>query len=140
MTRTYLPTTHAGLRELEETGRLQVGVGYAATARLAAELDGLGDEETEFALSTAAAEASLDLLGDAGAERGRRVVVVADLDDAVLTEHVDAPGVLDVAGHVPLSAVDAILVDTTEVDVVTGDDSDRPLGWFATQELPDLLA
>jgi len=140
MTRTYLPTTMSGLRELDRTAHLATDVGYAATARLRTELDGLGDEETEFALATAAAEASLDLLADAGEDRGRRVVVVADLGEAALREHADAPGVLTVAEPVPLSAVDAILVDTTDIDVVTGDDSDRALGWFATQELPDLLA
>lgn len=140
MTRIYLPTTHAGLGELDRTGVLRVDLGYATTARLRVELDGLGAEETEFALAMAAAEASLDLIADAGDARGRRVVVVADLADGALAENADAAGVLVVSEPVPLSAVDAILVDTTDIDVVAGDESDRALGWFATQELRDLLA
>ena len=81
--RVYLPEHAGGAARCSADGgrRSPATVGYAATAGLPGELGGLGDEETEFALTSAAAEASLELLGDGGADarppgrgrgRGRR--------------------------------------------------------------------
>ena len=136
--RVYIPGTLATLRILADGGSLPgEPIAYAATARLQHELDGLGPEETEFALTSAAAEASLEQLADDGDERGRRVVIVAEVGTGVV-ERLDAPGVVTVSTVVRLSEVDAILVDTAEVEVAVGSDDD--LGWYATQELASLLA
>lgn len=137
--RVYLPSVLAELEVLAGEGSLPDNrLGYAQTTRLSRDLEGLGPEETEFALTSAAAEASLDMLADSGAERGRRVVVVADVSLDGVVESADAPGVVTVVARVPLSVIDAILVDTADVDVAVGSDDD--LGWYATQELASLLA
>lgn len=137
--RVYLPASVDDLRRLHGDGELLVsGVGYAATRRLAADLDGLGDEETEFALTSAAAEASLSDLADAGLSSGRRIVVVAEVAERVVAEREDAPGVVGIVEPVRLSEIAAILMDSSDVDTVVGSDDD--LGWYATQELATLLA
>ncbi|WP_193608919.1 DUF6912 family protein [Nocardioides lijunqiniae] len=75
------------------------------------------DEESEYAALMTAADASVELLGGAG----RRVVLVAE----VASE-----------GHpVPLRRVVA-----AHADLVDFADVDDDLAWFATQEIPDLLA
>ena len=78
-------------------------------------------EEGEYAALMAAAEASAGLL----AGPGRRVVVVVETD----------PGAGD--GPVPLS--DAVAVHADLEDRPAGADPEEDLGWFATQEIPDLL-
>lgn len=75
------------------------------------------DEESEYLTLMSAADASAELLGGSG----RRVVVVAEVTDP--------------AAVVPLSAVVAV-----HADVADFTDPDDDLGWFATQEIPDLLA
>jgi hypothetical protein len=75
------------------------------------------DEESEYLALMTAADASAELLGGAG----RRVVVVAEVPD--------------LAGSVPMSLVVAIHADTHDFT-----DPDDDLAWFATQEIPDLLA
>jgi hypothetical protein len=77
-------------------------------------------EEGEYAALMSAADASTDLL----AGPGRRLVLVVD----VTTSALPAP-----AGS--WRAVHADLVDRAP-----GADPDEDLGWFATQEIPDLLA
>jgi hypothetical protein len=76
-------------------------------------------EDAEYAALTAAADAAATLLDGSG----RRVVVVADVPDP------DA--------RFPVSLVAAVHVDTEPVDPR---DRDLPdLGWYAGQEVPDLL-
>jgi len=75
------------------------------------------DEESEYAALMTAADASAELLGGAG----RRVVVVAEVPQ--------------VSGAIPMSAVVAV-----HVDVADFTDPDDDLAWFATQEIPDLVA
>jgi hypothetical protein len=76
-------------------------------------------EEEEYAALMAAAADSAELLAGAG----RRVVVVAD--------------VADPDGAVPLRDVVAVHADAE--DRPAGADPEEDLGWYAVQELDDLL-
>ena len=74
------------------------------------------DEESEYDALVAAADASAELL----AGPGRRVVVVAEV------RHADAP--------VAMEQVVAVHADTRD-----DPDPDDDLGWYATQEIRDLV-
>jgi hypothetical protein len=76
-------------------------------------------EEGEYAALMSAADASADLL----AGGGRRVVLVVE---------VRSPGR-------PVRARDWQAVHADLADRPAGADPDEDLGWFATQEIPDLL-
>lgn len=109
--RVYLPTTLAGLARLRDDGELPASVErYVA--------DGEGEEQEYAALVAAAADSAALLDGP-----GRRVVVVAD--------------VADPDGAVPLRRVVAVHADPEDRPV--GADEDEDLGWYATQEIGDLL-
>lgn len=115
MPRVYLPMTLGQLRVLHESGAVPEGVD-----RLLASSE---DEEEEYAALEAATEESGALLRGPG----RRVVVVAE--------------VADPDGPVPLRRVVAVHADSAPVDAAGGDPALLPtLGWWATQELPHLLA
>lgn len=75
------------------------------------------DEESEYLALMSAADLSAELQDAAG----RRVVLVAEVPDA--------------EGPVPMSLVVAVHADT---EAGAGPDDD--LAWFASQEIPDLLA
>ena len=77
------------------------------------------DEENEYAALMSAADASTGLLGGPG----RRVVVVADVREP------DAE----------ISWRDVASVHADTADRPVGADPDEDLGWWATQEVPDLL-
>ncbi|MGY2702169.1 MULTISPECIES: DUF6912 family protein [unclassified Nocardioides] len=111
--RIYLPTTLALLADQHAEGAVVV-----TDDLVVAEDD---SEDGEYAALMTAADASAALL----AGPGRRVVVVAELD----TE--PEPG-----WTVPLKRVVAVHADTADRPV--GADPDEDLGWFATQEIPDL--
>ena len=74
------------------------------------------DEQSEYDALMAAADASAALLDGPG----RRVVLVAEVGDA--------------DGAITMDEVVAC-----HVDLEDGADPDDDLGWFATQEIPDLL-
>jgi hypothetical protein len=74
------------------------------------------DEQSEYDALMAAADASAALLD----RPGRRVVLVAEVGDA--------------DGAITMDDVVAC-----HVDLEDGADPDDDLGWFATQEIPDLL-
>ncbi|RNL63071.1 hypothetical protein EFK50_15265 [Nocardioides marmoriginsengisoli] len=76
-------------------------------------------EEAEYEALSEAAEAATALLD----EPGRRVVVVADVPDE------------DAA--FPISLIEAVHADTDDVDPASDDLPD--LGWYATQEIDDLI-
>ncbi len=109
--RVYLPTTTEGLRELAD-GRLLPGDPDRVTATSE-------DEHAEYDALMTAAEASAALLDGPG----RRVVVVAEVEA--------------LADPVTLREVVAVHCDTE--DRASGADPDDPPGWFATQEIPDLI-
>jgi hypothetical protein len=75
------------------------------------------DEQAEYDALMAAAEASAELLHGPG----RRVVVVAQVPRPT--------------GPIPMRRVVAVHVDTED-----GADPDDDLAWYATQEIPDLVA
>lgn len=109
--RVYLPTTYAGLASLRDSGL------PASVERFVAAEE---TEEAEYDALSAAAEDAAALLDGPG----RRVVVVAELADA--------------DGAVSLEDVVAVHADGDDVDPVAGDLPE--LGWFATQEIDDLLS
>lgn len=113
MTRIYLPATCTLLAEWYAAGEVPLGeAGFVAPD------DG---EESEYAALMTAADASADLL----AGPGRRVVVV-----------VETPGG-GTPPTVPLRLVAAVHADLEDRPVDADPDDD--LGWFARQEIPDLL-
>jgi hypothetical protein len=109
--RVYVPGTLALLRGWVQAGAVAADAGH---------LTPLDDtEEAEYDTLLEAADASAALLPGAG----RRVVVVAETSST---------------GAIPLRDVVAVHADTEDVDPA---DEDPPeLGWFATQEIDDLLA
>jgi hypothetical protein len=109
--RVYLPATLATLADFAARGQVP-----ADCERFVAADE---TEEAEYDALAEAAQSAAALLDGAG----RRVVVVAEVSDA------------DAA--VPMSEVAAVHVDTEDIDPT---DEELPdLGWFATQEIPDLL-
>jgi hypothetical protein len=109
--RVYVPTTVAGL------------AGFVARDQVPAEAERFvapdESEESEYAALQVAADASTDLLDGPG----RRVVVVAEVPDAD-------------AGF-PMRLVASVHADTEDIDPLMDDLPE--LGWFAPQEIPDLL-
>ena len=117
MSRLYLPATLRLLATLDRVGSLPIG-----DAAVIAPDD---SEDAEYAALMAAAEASAIMAGELGPGERRRVVVVAEEPS--------------VAGSVNLADVVAVHADTHDVpDGADPDDLDD-LGWYATQEIPDLL-
>jgi hypothetical protein len=110
--RVYVPATLTILAELTARGELPP----SADRFVAAD----ETEEAEYDALAEAAAASAAMLGGAG----RRVVVVADLDDP--------------DGAVPLPLVAAVHADSAGVDPSADDLPD--LGWYGVQEIEDLLA
>ncbi|PUA79446.1 DUF6912 family protein [Nocardioides currus] len=111
--RVYVPLTLDSLAEADEAGLVPSDLD-----RVVADDE---SEEGEYAALMTAADLSAELLAAAGGGPGRRVVLAADVDD--------------VDGAVPRRAWAALHVDTT-----AGADPDDDLAWFATQEIPDVLA
>ncbi|MCW2753337.1 MAG: hypothetical protein JWQ32_748 [Marmoricola sp.] len=109
--RIYVPTTLAGLAAYVRSGAVP-----STAERIVATDD---TEESEYEALAEAAEAAAALLD----EPGRRVVLVADVEDE------------DAA--VPMELIEAVHADTDDVD--PADDDLPDLGWFATQEIDDLL-
>jgi len=109
--RVYVPASLTILAELASRGELP-----ASADRFVAADD---TEEAEYDALTEAAEASAGMLGAAG----RRVVIVADVPDP--------------DGPVPVNLVAAVHADADPVDPASRDLPD--LGWYAVQEIEDLL-
>ena len=155
-TRVYVPSTLGRLRSIVTSD----GIGPAPFAAHAvtpalreAYADG-GDEEWEYAASTAAAQSSLALLHED--DTPRRVVVAVDVESSRPADP-DDPTVVQVDDVVPMRHVAAVLADTEDAeDAVTaardallegGDGAealterclDHELAWWATQEIGDLL-
>jgi hypothetical protein len=76
-------------------------------------------EEAEYEALSEASDAATALLD----EPGRRIVIVADVDDE------------DAA--FPIALIEAVHADTDDVDPAEEDLPD--LGWYATQEIDDLI-
>ncbi len=111
MTRLYLPATLVSLAELDAGSVLETAEAFVADDE---------SEEAEYAALVAAAESSAALVAGLGDGFRRRVVVVADV-----------PGEPDEVGIADVVAVHA-----------DPDDDARPdddLGWYAAQEIADLV-
>ena len=167
--RVYLPATLTMVAALVANAELSVvnGTAFAVTPTLR-EAYAAGDEDelAEVALREAAL-ASIRLLaaelpdgGDADSPvRPRRVVLVADVDNATARPDLD-DAVVRLAGPVTLDRVAAGFVDNAaaepavraairvideadlgdeDAELVVGDALDHDLAWYATQELPFLL-
>lgn len=161
--RVYLPSTLSGLRSLLDTGVAGDPPlpGYAVTPALR-EWYAEGDlEELEYVALSLAARASVRLLDADPDVVRRRVVVVAEVPDAVVdpAPHVDRAAVR-VSDPVPLKVVQAVHVDdpaaipdvtvaadaVIEADLGSEDAAFRveqaeghELQWYATQEIGPLL-
>ena len=159
--RVYLPTTMAGLGAALAGGSLDAPTGYAVTPALR-EWYVEGDlEELEYAATSAAARASLRMVGHGVP---RRVVLAAELPDGRVHPTGSPVGedraAVRVDGPVDLSLVESALVDDPDAadDVRAavaalpgadaGDDDatfvvdgveDHDLGWYAAQELAVLV-
>lgn len=168
--RVYIPSTLPLLELARQAGEFGPPplVAYAVTPALREWYTGGDDEELEYAAMAQAARASVGLLAaDLGAAR-RRVVVAAEVSaippadgttelgdarlelqvvvpwSAVAAAHVDAAGAAEVVGKAAASW-DAAHGDTGfggDDDAVFALDSceGEDLLWYATQEIPDLLA
>lgn len=113
--RVYVPLTLRMLGEYVAAGEIPSG-----TERV---LPRGEDEDAEYTALCDAADSSAALVGREDV-RGRRVVAVAETA---------AP-----SGPIPMHEVVAVHADTTDVDPY--DEDPVELAWFATQEIPDLLA
>ena len=159
--RVYLPLTVPRLAALHASGRIAPAPlsAHAVTPAARAVLGNADDEELEYAVFMAAAYDSLVLLA-ADAAVARRVVVVADVDDAQVEEVAgDDPTLVSVLVEIPISRCSAVHVDDAEAEgevalavtrlpeALAGDGHalaavslvETELMWFATQEIPDLL-
>ncbi|MPV38743.1 DUF6912 family protein [Georgenia subflava] len=149
--RIYLPATAGDLRG----DGLDLDWAHAVTAALRAELADEDDEGLEMTATLAAADDSVRRIAS-DASVPRRVVVVADLPDAlvqvpeVLGEE-QLPSAVEVVGPVRWTDVVALLVDEPAAadDVraaAAGDDgaldrsAERDLLWYDVVELDDLRA
>jgi Family of unknown function (DUF6912) len=156
-TRVYVPSTLGRLRAIVTADGIGPApfVGHAVTPVVREELADLGEEEWEYAASTAAAQSSLALLHDD--EPARRVVVAVDVPSVRLAGTED-PTVVEVDDVVPFRLVGAVLADAADAEehVAAARDAvaagapdahrlverclDHELGWWAAQEIGDLLA
>ncbi|MCF6526448.1 hypothetical protein [Streptomyces sp. JJ36] len=167
--RVYVPLTLLSLAETHRRGELGPAPldAYAVTPGLREWYVSDDIEELEYAALGRAARASLRLLAvDPRAPR-RRVVVAVDVPDSAAAADPDAAlddtsvGSVRLAAAVPLTKAAAVHVDAdeAEADVAAaaaalgaadlGDEDarftvdgaeDHELRWFATQEIPDLVA
>jgi hypothetical protein len=167
--RVYIPTTLPALAEAHKAGEIGPAPldAYAVTPALREWYVSDDIEELEYAALTRAAQASLRLLAGHPDAARRRVVVAADVPDATVAYDPDrgldasALGEIRLTAPVRLDRAAAVHADGDEAreDVAAaaaalgaadaGDDDarfvvdgaeDHELLWFATQEIPGLLA
>ncbi len=159
--RVYLPATLPLLRTLVDTGASIAPVAYAVTPALR-EWYVEGDSEAlEYAALAVAARASLRLLAASPQDPARRVVVVAEMPDALVRPAPDLDRAAVRLGRpIELAEVVSAHVDdgAAEVDVRAGalvcaaadagdEDAgflvdgveDHELGWYAAQEIDALV-
>jgi hypothetical protein len=149
--RVYIPASSALLERLVLDGSLEISRGFAVTPALREWYEG-DDEELEYLAASAAARASLELLGDA---LPRRVVLAADI---TLASEPTAGHRAEVrcAGRLHLADVAAALVDDRDAEAAVraatlalpralhdedarfaiDEAQSHELLWFAVQEFP----
>ncbi|HSE09432.1 MAG TPA: hypothetical protein VLB29_12265 [Nocardioidaceae bacterium] len=158
-TRVYVPCSLSRLRGVLVSG----GVGpvpilaHAVTDDVRSALADLGEEEWEYAVLTAAAQDSLGLIGED--DTPRRVVLVAEAESVSMLDGAEG-SVVEIDEVLPLRKIVAVHVDSEDaVEAVSaardawaaadaGDAeaarivercADHELGWFATQEIGELV-
>jgi hypothetical protein len=154
--RVYVPCTLHRLRQVLLAGGIGPApvAGHAVTDAVRRELADAGEEEWEYAASSAAAQASVALL--LADEPARRVVVAVDVPVAGEAAGED-PTLVQLDEVVPFRRVAAVLADSAEAEatVAAARDAlgrgsadaerllerclDHELGWWAAQELGQLL-
>jgi hypothetical protein len=144
-----------------QPGRGQVG--YAVTPTLREAYASGDQEELEYVAMTAAALASLRLLANDPGAPPRRVVLAADIDDtqvSVTGSGADHPAAVLITGPIPVAKLVSAHVDDEQASrdikgaiealpAADAGDEDaafdvdqaegNELGWYASQELPDLI-
>jgi hypothetical protein len=158
-TRVYVPSSTGRLRDLLVSGGLGPVpiLAHAVTDDLREALREVGEEEWEYDALMAAAQDSLGVIGED--DRPLRVVVVAHAG-SVTTVEAGEESLVEVGVVIPIADVVAVHVDSEEAaDAVAdarrcwaaaqdGDAEaqealerclDHELGWYATQEIPDLV-
>ena len=145
--RIYLPAT---LAELGVAAGLPARLAHAVTPALRAALPDEDEEGLEYAAQLLAADDSLDLLDGTARGGRRRVVVAADVPEAVVesveADDAQAPSVVRLTSGVGWDLVACAHVDepAAEADVVAargGDDeaverlAERDLLWYDVTEL-----
>jgi hypothetical protein len=117
VTRVYLPATVHLLAKLNRTGSLSLGDDVVLAPD--------DSEEEEYDALMTVAETSAVLAAELDLGDRRRVVIVAEMS---------AP-----AGSLTLADVVAVHADADDLPPGTLPDELDELGWYATQEIPDLL-
>lgn len=163
--RVFVPATIGMLRELVADGVLRPvsPTAFALTPALREFYVSGNAEELEYVALLDAARASLRLIAaeleQGGSAPPRRVVVAADVEDAVVRPDLDT-AVVRLAQQVPMSAIAAVHIDAPEAEAAVlaaakvidaadlgdedaefalGDAEDHELAWYAPQELPFFL-
>jgi hypothetical protein len=161
--RVFLPSTLPALARALQAGQLGPGPvpGFAVTPALREAYASGDEEELEYAALSEAARASLRMLAGDPAAPSRRVVLAADIPaEQVSWDAQDSePGRVVIAEPVPVTHLAAGHVDDPEAGadvrsaaeaLAAADAGDEDaqftvdgaegheLGWYATQELPDL--
>jgi len=160
----YLPGTSTVLRGLADTGVLGPAplTGFAVTAGLREHYLDDDIEALEYAAAAEAARAALRLIAADPTAAKRRLVISADVADASVSVRDDLDlGVVRVAVEIPLAWCASVHADDAEAEPtvataaeqidaadlgepsaeeVVDDAEGFELSWYATQEIPDLLA
>ncbi|MCX4748719.1 hypothetical protein OG455_24915 [Kitasatospora sp. NBC_01287] len=168
--RVYVPTTLAALAQAQRGGALEQPAAYAVTPALREWYISDDLEELEYAALVRAAQSSLRLLAADPQAPRRRVVVALDVPDAAVQpftgdEYQDQAslGRVTLGGPVKLAKAAAVHADADDdgvvedvaaaaaaIDAADAGDADaqfsvdgaedHELLWFATQEIPGLIA
>jgi hypothetical protein len=115
--RLYLPATVQLLATLDRLGELPVSDDVVVAPD--------DSEDAEYDALMTAAETSAVLAAELEPGERRRVVVVAEVDRLV--------------DRVSLASVVAVHADTDDLPAGADPEDLDDLGWYATQEIPDLL-
>lgn len=153
--RAYLPASLPLLADWVAAGEVPAGrAAHAVTHRLRDEYPDGGDEEWEYVALTTAAQQSVGLLDESAVPR--RLVLAVDVPRVEPAEGEDASAVT-VPGPVRIRDVAAVHVDSTDAEPVVaaarevwhaGEHErdaawdrclDHELGWYATQEIDEVL-
>jgi hypothetical protein len=118
VTRLYLPSTLPELARLDRLGSVHVGDDVVVASD--------ESEDAEYDALTTAAETSAVMAAELDPGERRRVVIVADVPSLGVS--------------VGLDDVVAVHADAEDLPPDADPDDLGDLGWYATQEIPDLLS